>query len=119
MIGTFGGIHQEALLALQRRLQLLRCRQLARTASERDRPGSHTDSARAYADFRGLSTAPSPTACPGHQRWDTFYNRREHTVISPPWLAVSLWSRRQGDAFACRLRPLLHTFFAGWPGRSH
>src|SRR5256885_2946273 len=43
------------------------------TASDRGEPRYRTESARAYADFRGLSTAPSPTACPGHQRWDTFY----------------------------------------------
>src|SRR5205809_7905793 len=41
-------------------------------ASARDAPRCHTASARAYAGFRGLSTAPSQTACPGHQRWDTF-----------------------------------------------
>src|SRR6266487_242596 len=54
------------------------------TASDRDRPGYHTESAIIYADFRGLSTVPSQTACPEHQRWDTFYNSIEQTVISPP-----------------------------------
>src|SRR5713101_7930406 len=43
------------------------------TASDRERPGYHTVSAITYADFRGLLTAPSQTACQGHQRWDTFY----------------------------------------------
>src|SRR4029453_13934026 len=87
------------------------------TASDRDGPEYHTKSAITYAGFRGVSTAPSKTACPGHQRWDTFYNRRGQTAISPPWLAVSLWTRRQGDAFACRMRLLLYTFVAGLPGR--
>src|SRR2546423_4056844 len=49
------------------------------TASDRDRRGYHTESARAYADFRGLSTVPSQTACQGHQRWDMFYSNRGQT----------------------------------------
>src|SRR6476660_2759981 len=89
------------------------------TASDREPPGYQTESAITYADFRGLSTAPSQTACPGHQRWGTFYNNRAQTVISPPWLAVSLWTHRQGDACVCRIGPLLHTFVAGLPGRYH
>src|SRR5262249_39864681 len=88
-------------------------------ASARDAPRCHTESARAYAGFRGLLTAPSQTACPGHQRWDTFYNSRGQTVISPPWLAVSLWSHRPGDACVCRIGSLLHTFVAGLLGRYH
>src|ERR1700730_14541224 len=89
------------------------------TASDRDGPRYRTESAIIYAGFHGLSTAPSQTACQGHQRWDTFYNSRGQTAISPPWLAVSLWTHRQGDACACRMRPLLHTFVAGWPRRDH
>src|SRR5215510_10007390 len=89
------------------------------TASDRDGPKYRTESARAYAAVRGLSTAPSQTACPGHQRWDTFYNSRGQTVISPPWLGVSLWNHRQGDACVYRLDPLLHTFVAGLLGRYH
>src|SRR5262245_11663710 len=82
------------------------------TASDRDGPKYRTESAITYADVRGLSTAPSQTAYPGHQRWDTFYNSREQIVISLPWLAVSLWSHRQVYAVSCRMRPLLHTSFA-------
>src|SRR4051794_14356613 len=89
------------------------------TASDRHRPGYRTESAITYAGFRGLSTAPSHTVCPGHHRWDTFYNSRGQTAISPPWVAVSLWTHRQDDAFACRMRPLLHTFVAGLSGRYH
>jgi hypothetical protein len=89
------------------------------TASARDAPRGHTESARASAGFRGLSTAPSHTACPGHHRWDTFYKRRGQTVIAPPWVAVSLWIHRQGDACACRMGSLLHTGVAGLLGREH
>src|SRR5262249_48356079 len=89
------------------------------TASDRDRPGYHLESAITYAGCRGLSTTPSQTVCPGHQRGDTFSNRRGQTAMSLPWLAVSLWTHRQGDAFACRMRPLLHTCVAGWLGRYH
>src|SRR5262249_44127889 len=89
------------------------------TASARDGPESHTKSAITYAGFRGLSTGPSQTACRGHQRWDTFYNSRGQTAVSPPWLAVSLWTHRQGDACACRMRLPLYTFVAGLPGRYH
>src|SRR4030095_10339350 len=89
------------------------------TASDRDGPGYRTESAIIYAGFHGLSTAPSQTACQGHQRWGTFYNNRGQIVISPSWLAVSLWTHRQGDACACRMRPLLPTFVAGWLGRCY
>src|SRR6185295_10347381 len=51
--------------------------------------------------------------------WETFYDRRGHTVIAPPSLAVSLWSHRQGDACVCRRGSLLHTCVAGWLGREH
>src|SRR5712691_6561117 len=50
------------------------------TASDRERPGYHTESAITYADFRELSTAPSQTVCQGHQRWDTFYNNSPFAV---------------------------------------
>src|SRR5262249_55620851 len=89
------------------------------TASAQDVPRCHTESARAYAGFRELSTAPSQTACPGHRMYGTFYNSRGQTVISPPWLAISLWSHRQGAACACRIGPLLHTCVAGLLGRYH
>src|SRR6266446_6182368 len=89
------------------------------TASDRDGLGYRTESAITYAGFHGLSTTPSHTACQGHQRWDTFYNSRGQTAISPSWWAISLWSHRQGDACACRIGPLLHTFVAGLPGRYH
>src|SRR5262249_506579 len=43
----------------------------------------------------------------------------EGTGIPPPWLAVSLWSHRQGDAGVCRIGSLLHTRVAGLLGRDH
>src|SRR5215475_9522839 len=89
------------------------------TASDRDGPTYRTESARVYASFHGLSTAPSQTVYQGHQRWDTSYSNRGQTAIYPLLLAVSLWTHRQGDAFAYRIRPLLHTVVAGWPGRYH
>src|SRR5215471_11316054 len=89
------------------------------TAAARDAPRYRTASARAAAGLRELVTAPAHTACPGHQRWDTFSNSRGPTVISPPGLAVSLWSHRQGAACACRIGPLLHTCVAGLLGRDH
>src|SRR5437016_10964895 len=46
------------------------------TASDRDGPGYHTESAITYAGFHGLSTAPSQTACQGHQREDTSSSNR-------------------------------------------
>src|SRR5215471_10929346 len=63
------------------------------TAAARDAPRYRTASARAAAGLRELVTAPAHTACPGHQRWDTFSNSRGSTVISPPGLAVSLCRR--------------------------
>ena len=87
------------------------------TASDRDGRGDQTASAIMYAEVRGLATAPSPPGCPRQHRGDTFSQRRGQTVIFLPWWAVFLWTHRQGDAFACQMRPLLHTFCAGEPGR--
>src|SRR4051812_23882029 len=85
------------------------------TAADRDRPRYHTESAITYADFRGLSTAPSHTACPGHHRWDTFYNNREQTVISPPWVAVSLWSTARVTPARAGCDPFCIRFLLGGP----
>src|SRR5437899_7223578 len=85
-------------------------------ASARDAPGYRTESARAYAGFHWLSSAPSQTAARAHQRWDTSCNNRGQTAISPPLLAVSLWNHRQVYVFSCRMRPLFHTVVAGLPG---
>src|SRR5262245_59755854 len=89
------------------------------TATARDVPGYRTELVRAYAGFHWLWSAPSQTAWRVHQRWDTFCNNRAQTVISPPLLAVYLWSHRQVYAVSYRLRPLFHTCVAGLPGRCH
>src|SRR5574342_1230579 len=89
------------------------------TASDRDGPRYRTESVIIYAGFHGLSTAPSQTACPGHQRLDTSYNSRGRTAISPPSWAVSLWTHHQVYAGACRLRLLRHTFFAEFTRRGY
>src|SRR6266700_3943289 len=46
------------------------------TASDRDGPRYRIESAITYAGFHGLSTAPSQTACQGHQREDTSSSNR-------------------------------------------
>src|SRR5436853_2833066 len=89
------------------------------TASDRDGPRYRTESAIIYAGSHGLSTAPSQSACRAHRRSDTSYSSRERTAISPLSLAVSLWTHPQVCAFVCRIRLLLHTFFAVLPGRCH
>src|SRR6266404_5988895 len=38
------------------------------------------------------------------------YSNRAQIAIYPPLWVVSLWTHRQGDAFACRIRPLLGKF---------
>jgi hypothetical protein len=89
------------------------------TASDRDGAGYRTASARIYAGVHGLSTAPSPMACRGHHRGDPSESQRGRTAMSPPSLAVFLWTHRQVCAFVCRIRPLLQTFVAAWSRRGY
>src|SRR3989442_7580642 len=72
-----------------------------------------------YAGFHALSIVQYRTVSPGHQRSDRSCNNRERTGACLPSLAVCLWSPLQVYAFACRIRPLLHTCFAVLPGRGH
>src|SRR6266568_4065449 len=88
-------------------------------ASDRAGPGCRTESARAYGGFRWLSTVPSRTVSPGHQRLDRPYNNRGGTGACLLSSGVCLCSPLQVYACVFRTRPLLHRFSAGLPGTCH
>src|SRR4029453_6114307 len=88
-------------------------------ASDRAGPGCRTESARAYGGFRWLSTVPSRTVSPGHQRLDRPYNNRGGTGACLLSSGVCLCSLLQVCACVFRTRPLLHRFSAGLPGTCH
>src|SRR4029453_4520164 len=88
-------------------------------ASDRAGPGCRTESARAYGGFRWLSTVPSRTVSPGHQRLDRPYNNRGGTGACLLASGVCLCSLLQVCACVFRTRPLLHRFSAGLPGTCH
>jgi hypothetical protein len=79
-------------------------------------PRGHTEAARAEAGLRGLSPAPSPTACRGQPKWDTFSKSRGQTVIAPPGWAVSLWSHRQAPPPRAGLEPCFIRVVRGGSG---
>src|SRR4030095_9544792 len=106
MIGPFRGINQEATLTF------LASSTHAR-ASDRAGRGYRTESVRAYGGFRWLSTVPSRTVSPGHQRSARPYKNRGGTEACLLSSGVYLWSPLQVCACAFRTRPLLHRFSAG------
>src|SRR5438093_3911899 len=86
-------------------------------ALDRDVPGYHAASARAYADFHWLSSAPSQTASQGHQRSDMSCSNRGRTAVCRPSSAICLCNHRLVCACALRTRALFHTLSAALPGR--
>ena len=89
------------------------------TASALHAPEYGRKSARTSAGFPALAIVPYRPVSLEHHRLGTSCHTRGRRGACLPSLAVGLGSPLQVDACASRIRPLLHTCVAVWPGRGH